>query len=282
VNHSDGWKTLVDGDAADGVVLALDFDGTGRPEARFADLVANLTAGGYSVWESVQPDLAVAERGPDAYRAHWMHRLLNEGPEIRAIFGFCAGAVYAADLADGLAAAGGAQVPLVLFDPETVDADSLLFEFQQAIGFMAGTIPGPEIDAYNETAMRVRARHVDLRPLCDELLDLVREVGPPALDRAGLSEEIRDELIGMLCSFMRYATAAGEIDPWARWSTAVVFTSNSPLSGLNSIRAARPTSSRIEVRHEITVDADNRRILADPAVARAVDELLAVNSHRDR
>ncbi len=282
MNHSDGWKTLVEGRAADGVVLALDFDGTGRPEARFADLVANLTGDGYSVWESVQPDLAVAERGPDAFRAHWMQRLLDEGPDIRAIFGFCAGAVYAADLADGLAAARGAQVPLVLFDPETVDADALLFEFQTAIGFMAGTIPGPEIDAYNETAMRVRARHVDLRPLCDELLDLVREIGPPALDRAGLSEAIRDELIGMLCSFMRYATAAGEIDPWAQWSTAVVFTSNSPLSGLNGIRAACPPGSRIEVRHEIMVDVDNKGILADPAVARAVDELLALSSHRGR
>ena len=282
MNHSGGWKTLVEGGAAGGVVLALDFDGTGRPEARFADLVANLAGDGYSVWESVQPDLAVAEGGPDAYRAHWIQRLLDEGPDIRAIFGFCAGAVYAADLAAGLAAARGTQVPLVLFDPETVDADALLFEFQTAIGFMAGTIPEPEIDAYNETATQVRARHVDLRPLCDELLDLVRKIGPPALDRAGLSEAIRDELIGMLCSFMRYATAAGEIDPWAQWSTAVVFTSNSPLSGLNGIRAACPPGSRIEVRHEITVDVDNKGILADPAVARAVDELLALSSHPSR
>jgi len=282
VNHSGGWKTLADGEGAGGVVLAVDFDATGQPEARFADLVANLTGAGYSVWETVQPDPAVAERGPDAYRAHWMRRLLDEDPEIRAILGYCAGAVHAAALADGLAAARGAQVPLVLFDPETIDADALLFEFQRVIGLMAGTIPGPVIDAYNETAMRVRARHVDLRPLCDELLDLVRDVGVPALDRAGLSEAIRDELIGIFCSFMRYLTAAGEIDPWGQWSTAVVFTSNSPLSGLNGIRAARPNGPRIEVRQEITVDVDNNWILADPSVARALDELLALPSHRGR
>ena len=73
---------------------------------------------------------------------------------------------------------------------------------------------------------------------------------------------------------------AGEIDPWGQWSTAVVFTSNSPLSGLNRIRAAHPAGSRIEVRQEIKVDADNIRILSDPAVARAVDELLALSPGR--
>jgi hypothetical protein len=267
VNDSGGWKTLIEGSG--GVVLALDFDATGRIEARFADLVANLTGGDYSVWESLQPDPAVAAGGPDGFRAHWMRRLLDEGTDIRAIFGYCAGAVYAADLAAAL----GTHVPLVLFDPEIVDADALLDEFQRSIGFMAGTIPEPEIDAFNETAARVRARHVDPRPLCDELLDLVRDVGGPALDRAGLSGAIRDELIGILCSFMRYLTAAGEIDPWSQWSTAVVFTSNSPLCGLNGIRAARP----IEVGREIMVDVDNNGILADPAVARAVDELLALS-----
>jgi len=280
VNHSGGWKTLAEGEGE--VVLAVDFDATGQPEARFADLVANLTGGGYSVWETVQPDPAVAEGGPGAYHAHWMQRLLDEGPEIRAILGYCAGAVHAAALADGLAAARGAQVPLVLFDPETIDADSLLFEFQRVIGLMAGIIPGPEIDACNETAMRVRARHADLRPLCDELLDLIRDVGVPALDRAGLSEAIRDELIGIFSSFMRYLTAAGEIDPWGQWSTAVVFTSNSPLSGLNGTRAARPNGPRIEVQQEITVDVDNNWILADPSVARALDALLALPSPRGR
>jgi hypothetical protein len=275
VNHSRGWKTLVEGGGAGGVVLAVDFDGTGRPEARFADLAANLTRGGYSVWESVQPGLAVAELGSDALCSHWMRRLVDEGPEIRAILAYCAGAAYAAVLADGLAAGRGAGVPLVLFDPETVDADDLLVEFRQAIGFLAGIIPEAEIDAFTERAMQVRARHVDPRPLCDELLKLVHDVGVPTLDRAGLPEAFRDELIELLSSFMRYLTAAAEIDPWGQWSRAVVFTSNSPLSGLNRIRAGRPDGPRIEVRHEIPVDVDNMRLLSDPAVARAVDGLLA-------
>jgi hypothetical protein len=270
VDHSGGWQTLVDGTS--GVVLAVDFDGTGRPESRFADLVANLTGGEYSVWQTAQPNLTVAERGAGAFRAHWIQRLLDERPEILAIFGYCAGSVYAADLADGLAAALGVRVPLVLFDPETVDADALLVEFKQAIGFLAGTIPQPEIDAFIETAIRVRARHAELGPLCDELLALVREVGAPALDRAGLPEALREELIELLSSFMRYlAAASADVDPWDQWSTAVVFTSTSPLSGLNAMRAAHP----VEVGHEIPVDVDNMRLLADPAVARAVDEILA-------
>jgi hypothetical protein len=202
-----------------------------------------------------------------------MQRLVSDRPEIRAILAYCAGSVYAAALAKELAARG-VRVPLVLFDPETVDADAMLFEFNQAIGFMAGVIPEPEIDAWKEIATRVRARHVRLRPLCVELLGLVREVGAPALDRAGLSQELREELIGMLGSFMYYLTAAGEIDPWDHWSTAVVLTSNSPLSGFNAMRAGRQDGPRIEVRHEIAVDVDNMRLLSDPAVASVVYELL--------
>jgi len=274
VNSSGGWKTLVEGDDADRVVLAVDFDGTGRPEARFADLVASLPRRGYSVWESEQPDPAAAERGPHAFTAHWMPRLAAEGPRIHAILGYCAGAVHAAALADALDAAGAAPVPLVLFDPETVDPDGVLFEFKQAIGFLDGTIPGPEMDAFYETAATVRARHADVRSLCDELLGLVRELGPPALDRAGLSAALRDELIGMLASFLHYLTAAAETDPWRQWRRAVVLTSTSPRSGLNALRAARPQGPAIEVAREIAVDVDNRRMLADPAVARAVDELL--------
>jgi hypothetical protein len=275
VSHAGGWKSLVEGDPDGGVVLAVDFDGAGRLEARFTDLVANLTSAGYSVWESTQPGLADAGRGPDAFLSLWMRRLVEEGPEIRAILGYCAGSVYAAALADRLATVRGTQVQLVLFDPETVDADNLLFEFNQAIGFMAGIVPEPEIDEWKETATRVRARHEELRPLCDELLGLIREVGAPALDRAGLTEALREELIEILGSFLRYMTATAEIDPWDQWSAAVVFTSSSPLSGLNALRAALKDGSRIEVRQEIPVDVDNMRLLSDPAVARAVDELLA-------
>jgi hypothetical protein len=275
VSHSVGWKTLIEGDAGGGVVLAVDFDGPGRPEARFADLAANLAGGGYSVWESEQPDLATAEHGADAFLSHWMRRLVDDGPEIRAIIAYCAGSVHAAALAGRLAATRGVPVPLVLFDPETVDRDSMLFEFNQSIGFMAGIVPEPEIEDWKQTATRVRDRHAQLRPLCDELLRLVREVGGPALERAGLSAALRDELIGVLASYLRYLTATAEIDPWGQWSTAAVFTSTSPLCGLNAIRAARPDGPRIEVQHEITVDVDNMRLLADPAVARVLDELLA-------
>jgi hypothetical protein len=271
VGHSDGWKTLVEGDG--GIVLAVDFDGTGRPEARFADLAANLPGDGYSLWQSTQPDLADAGRGCDAFLSFWMRRLVDEGPDIRAILGYCAGAMYAAALADQLAALG-VKVPLVLFDPETVDADNLLFEFNQAIGFMAGVVPEPEIDSWKQMAAEVRARHTTMPPLCDELVSLVREVGAPALDRAGLSEALREELIGILCSFLRYVTAADEIDPWDQWSSATVFTSTTQRSGLNAIRAASPDGPPIEVRQEITVDVDNMRLLSDPAVARTVDELL--------
>jgi len=46
------------------------------------------------------------------------------------------------------------------------------------------------------------------------------------------------------------------------------------VTGLNALRAAGRGGPPIEVRQEITVDVDNTRLLADPAVAHALDELL--------
>lgn len=34
MNHSGGWKPLAEGEDVGGVVLAVDFDATGQPEAR--------------------------------------------------------------------------------------------------------------------------------------------------------------------------------------------------------------------------------------------------------
>lgn len=50
------WRDLSGGDAGS-VLLAIDFDATGRPEARFTDLAA-APGPGYPLWETVPAAVA--------------------------------------------------------------------------------------------------------------------------------------------------------------------------------------------------------------------------------
>ena len=69
--ETDAWRILTKGDDDQGIVLAVDFDVTGRVEARFSDLAKNLDTG-YAIWETVPPPVRTDHTwtGSD-YVNHW-------------------------------------------------------------------------------------------------------------------------------------------------------------------------------------------------------------------
>lgn len=264
------WKTLVESDSPEGIVLAVDFDTTGRPEARFSDLVANMGSA-FEVWESVPPNVAPGQSlsGAD-YVDHWAARLETERPKVHAVLGFCGGAVYAGALAERI---GRYQEvpPLVVFDPELSTAQTLFWQFHKVIGFLSDTLSAPEIAEARSIGEEAFQRITDAVELKDELLRLMREFGMPALERLGLDETRREELFGVFDSFLCYLAAASEIDPREQWRSAVAFNSTSALSGLNAMRSA---GVEIEVGREITIEADHGTLLSDKDMAGAVVDLL--------
>jgi hypothetical protein len=108
--------------------------------------------------------------------------------------------------------------------------------------------------------------------ISQKLSVLVREIGGPALARAGLSQARSDELFTVFASFMRYLALASQIDPLEQWKHAVAFSSTSPLNGM---RAMRTGGIFAEVAREVEADVEHDKLLADEKVAEAVRRLLS-------
>ncbi|MFD9392986.1 hypothetical protein ACFWBB_20430 [Streptomyces sp. NPDC060000] len=268
------WKVLADGSDPGAVVLAVDFDTTGRPEARFSDLVANLTTG-LTVWESIPPDAGTAaEWSGKEYIDHWARKIAAERPDVRAVMGYCAGSVFAATLAERVADLQGTAPLLLLFDPEITVAQTLLWQFSKVVGFMSSVLPAQDIEAAREAGRRAYEQTPQVGPLKQNLTRLVREVGEPAFTRAGLDRTRREELFAAFASFMGYLAAAADLDPFPRWRSATALSSCSPTSGLNGIRAAGVGADQVSVGREITFDVEHATMLADRAIAATVSDLL--------
>ncbi|MFD8705602.1 hypothetical protein ACFV1W_23810 [Kitasatospora sp. NPDC059648] len=271
--ESGSWKTLVEGDGSEGIVLAVDFDTTGRPEARFSDLVANLGTG-LTVWETVPPAHGTEHaKSGKGYIDYWAGRLEEERPPVRALLGFCAGAVYAAALAERIADWQESEPQLIVFDPEISVSQTLMWQYHKVVGFMASVISEADVAAAREAGLKVLEACPEIGALRDGLIRLIREIGEPAFTRVGLDATRREELFTVFESFLSYLAAASELDPVDRWRRAVAFSSASPLSGLRAMRSSG-VGEGVTVAREVEMDVEHGSMLAHRELAAAVGGLL--------
>jgi hypothetical protein len=277
VAHHDAWRILSKGSRPE-ILLAVDFDVTGRPEARFSDLVANLETD-HGVWESVPTPLGSADlAGGSGHLDAWHEGLGPDRPPVKAVMGYCVGGVYAAELAARLTATQDRPPLVLLFDPELSTAPTLYWQFHKVMEFMRSTGAGPEIDAAQDAGRQAQESARDLTELARELVGLFRATGETVLTRAGLDATRRAELTDVFTAFMSYLAGGGRFDPLSRWTSAVAISSASPQSGLNGIRAHLPATRHDLVAREIRLPLEHAELLRAPAVAETVAELLAQTS----
>ncbi|WP_255955716.1 hypothetical protein [Streptomyces odontomachi] len=281
--ESGEWKVLKAGGESGGVVLAVDFDTTGRPEARFSDLAANL-ATDLAVWETVPPVHGTAPTGSGAgYVDYWSGPIESEKPLVKAVMGFCAGSVYAAALTERISRFQEHAPQLLVFDPEISVPQTLMWQYHKVVGFMSSVISAEDVAAaraagqrvHDETMQRVVARASQIRELKDGLIRLIREIGEPAFAGVGLDRTRREELFSVFESFLCYLAAASEIDPFTQWRSATAFSSASPLSGLRAMRASGVAGSEsLSVAREYEIDVEHGVLLADKDLAGLVADVL--------
>lgn len=267
VIQSKAWRPLVVGSDTASTLLAVDFDITGRQEARFSDLLKGLD-GDLTMLETV-PDPAATTAADQVER--WVRPLDEARTQVRAVLGYCAGAVFAAPLAERIAGWQPHAPELWLFDPEISEPQSLLWQFYKVVGVMSGTLSEAEATAARQRAQQACERSTDMEAISEELTGLVRDIGDPALARVGLGPARRDELFTMVGTFLRYLALASKIDPHGQWCRAVAFSSTSQMSGM---RAMRASGRFVQVAREIEIDVEHDRLLADQKVAAAVRQLL--------
>ncbi|MFJ2774383.1 hypothetical protein [Streptomyces sp. NPDC087300] len=266
------WKQLSDG--TDDVVLAVDFDATGRIEARFTDFVQLLRPGG-TVWEtrpqaiSARPDLPA-----ETYVKQWVDEVADSGRTVRGVLAFCAGSVYAAAIAAEIEKAQGTFPVTVLFDPERATAANLYWQFHKAVGQMVTTLGESEVGQAQDAGQRAQEQCTSLTELAHQLLPLYESVADSACAKLGLDERRCAEMSETAGAFLSYLSIAEQIDPTQVWRRCTAITSHTPTSGLNGFRMLNPGRDARIVAHEYRFETPHTELLRSSDVARAVSRLL--------
>ncbi|KOV61144.1 hypothetical protein ADK64_28530 [Streptomyces sp. MMG1121] len=255
----------------DGVVLAVDYPFTGRPEAGFSELAGQLDLP-YALLETVPPGNGT-EAGMTAgdYLEWWLTDVRAAGRPVRAVLGFCAGSVYAAALADRIAAEQKVAPKVVLFDPESPNAITVYWQFHKVIDGLGVVLRPEEVTAAQQAGQRISEEVTDLTLLGERLLDVYREAAETAFDRAGLDAVRREEFTATVTAFMSYLVAAAGIDARDGWRTATAISSGTATNGLNLVAAEERPGM---VAEEIRFDLEHADLLRTAEVAKAVTALI--------
>lgn len=250
-----------------GLLVAADFPATGRTVAGFGDL---LGAHPGAVWETAPPAVGdeVAMTGPD-HVGRWVADLA--GRRVTAVLGFCVGAVYAAAIAERVAATQGAPVPVIVLDPERPDLDLLHRHYEGLVGGLTAVLRPGELAELRDAGVRARADNDDMAKLAVVLREMAIEHGGPALRRTGLDERRCAELIDTFGAFLSYLVAAADLDPLPVWRTATALSSSTDHSGLNALPGDLRAAT---VARELRFPVDHTDLLRDRRVVAAVRDLL--------
>jgi hypothetical protein len=243
------WRTLRAG-RPDELVLAVDY-WQGRTGTGFRELAAGL-GGSSTVLESVPPP--EGDRLGDAARhLAWWSTGVDAGA-VRLVLGNCAGAGFAVALAGLLAERGDRDAPpVLLFDPQLVDAEVVTVEFGRmtaGLGAAPGSGPAPT------------------GPLASYVDDLAARYHLMLTDFATVDDALDDEYVEELTShgrrYLGYLAAAAELDLSGAAPAEVAYLSDEPCSGAGlAVRAVR-------------FDVDRAGLLGEHGVASAVNDMMGV------
>ncbi|MEU6868888.1 hypothetical protein ABZ924_37640 [Streptomyces sp. NPDC046876] len=262
------WRALSHG-ADDAVTLVVDFTGSGREQAQFADL-APLLDPPLTVWASLPPlpGDEVARTG-GAYLDWWLAGLREEGTRVAAVAGYCAGSVFAAALADRIGE-WQERPQVILLDPELPSCDGMFRNFHGVGGTLAAVLDEAELAAFHAVGNRLEQQGGPDGTGAVASTGLVLEQAfgeavATTAERLDLDDDIRDELSGAFSALVGYLTAAADLADPAAWAGATAVTSAAP---------------RHPVGRELRIDVPHDDLLRAPAAARAVSALIASDRHR--
>jgi hypothetical protein len=256
------WMQLSECPSGDSVI-AVDFDGTVRREATFHEFAAMLP--GVELWHTLTPPDPPESALASEYLDWWLDLQAQDGREIRAIFGYCAGSVFASALADRLEARLCARPPVVLFNPGLPDAATLHRDVRGVVDAM----PGLTDEERAESRRRVESARIesdgDFSILSRCYVALYQDACERTFDRLGIAAELAAELAVLFRSYTTYLAAARQVVRGPRWSAGVSL-------------AARDHHHTGFTTREITFDLSRGEILRSPEVAAATQVLLAERS----
>jgi dienelactone hydrolase len=212
-NPAAGWtriSDISDGEEGD-LILAVDYYGTGRRGTTFRDLVGLLPRH-LEVWHAVapldghRPDISARD-----YLTWWCDDLVRSGTPPRAVFGYCAGAVFASAVADEIERHNGSRPAVVLFDPDKPTVDTLGDDFSGIIDSMT-VLTEEERAEIRRRAAEIRSLHGDdFETVSAEFLAIYQKAYDVVFDRLGIERQVGEQLTRVFASYVRYLSAARQL-----------------------------------------------------------------------
>ncbi|NUT41652.1 MAG: hypothetical protein HOV86_16865 [Thermoactinospora sp.] len=271
MNLVTAWTTLKESDSSD-LVLCIDFTGTGRAEAGFSELVARVDIDA-TFWHVEPPGVAPGS-GIDGrqYLASWLEPVTASGKTVRAVMGYCVGAVYAGELADRLAGTQERPPALILFDPEPTSLANIYFQFGKVFEILSSILSQQDVAVTQEARDRLLHQEgVTIESYAEQLYATFSQVAHNAFARAGLDMEYAEEMLGTFSAFLSFMSLADQFDPWDSWKRAVVVSSSSQLNGL---KKARASGIEPQVAEELEFERPHADLFRSEEIARAVTKVL--------
>lgn len=265
------WQILRKGDPNGPLTLTVDFTSTGRTQACFRDLVPLITAPG-EIWETTSPSGGAEDEQTGAdYVARWARLVRKRDRVVSTVVGYCAGACFAAPLADALAETQD-RPRLILVDPELPNIVGLYRDYHAAADALKTILNEDELAKFHADGEEVREKYgvEDLSLIGPALAGSFREVTELAGERLGLDEDLRAELSDSFASFVGYLRAATQLDPIPGWRTAT------------AISSVHNTVRDLTFGESVRLDVDHDQMLRHPDVAKAVSDRMAGEAPGDR
>lgn len=226
--NAQSWS-VISAPTSNRIILGVDFPAAGRREAGFPELVTGMGSAwsAYGFLQTVPPTVGLADRPTgDSYTEHWMGDGDWERYEVVAVFGYCVGSVYAAEIARRLTLTQSTEPKVVLFDPQLTDIQLLANEMHKMISMAGPVFSEEEAEQGRRRATEIVESSAVLVDAAVEIVALYRELATLAFQRIGLSDARRDEVVRLFESYMTWLSAAAQVDPSAVWQRSIGITSD--------------------------------------------------------
>jgi len=268
---SGSWDVICGADS-DQVILGVDFPGARRREADFADLAARIGPG-YKFLRARPP---VSPCGQPicgaAYVSPWIESIRQDRHQVVAVLGYRVGGVYAAAIAEGIAA-WQPMPKVILFDPHFTSSRYLGLEFNREISAISSLLSDDEIERTTRTATEISSSSLgDVAFAAGKISGMYWEISAAAFERVGIGGAYGDKFIIPFDSYVSWLSVADQIGPSLVWkgSTAIMSANYPELaggaSGVDGVSAL--------IGRSIPFDVPDAELLRSDSVARAVLDLL--------
>jgi hypothetical protein len=207
--------------------------------------------------------------------SRWAEEARAGGRQVAAVLGYCAGAAYAAAIAEEVSRWQEPAPTVILFDPQA-GTEALTDEMYRQMYLMIdklGSVLSAEQaeDARKKTAELAGTEVGDLFDLAGALTDLFQQTGSAAFGRLGLSEAGRAETVALFQGYMYWLAVTTHIDPSRTWKISSAI--------LSAEFAAEQDTTGIYGR-TIIVDASHADVLRSESAAEKVLEQMKAGETR--